>query len=213
MEKYTLTRLTGLESSLLRKEFESYKEEFAIRKIDLHKVTSEIVNLRARPEYSPEIQVLQLRKLDSDLFYVFSENIYTSNEFLDEFERFIRSNVIPIGAKDFDHVPEKYKHLFETPYAMIPVDMIRTGAAISYPDGLTMAATQDQFKGVDLSSTCTLKMLKPEVLFDKLEQIEKAGNFSVIIKKSNGSKDLETVAFEYRRGNEHKTVEHLVFRG
>lgn len=212
MEKYTLSRLTGLESSQLRTEFESYEEEFASRKIDLHKVTSEIVDLQARPEYSPEIRVFQLRKLDSDLVYVFSETIYTSNEFIDEFERFIRSNVISIGAKDFDHVPEKHKHLFETPYAVVQVDVVRTKAVITYPSGFTMAAIQDQFKGVDFNSSCTLKMLEPEVLFNKLEQIEKAGNFSVIIKKSNGSRDLETVAFEYRRGNEHKTVEHLVFR-
>lgn len=212
MEKYTLTRLTDLESSQLRTEFESYTEKFAIRQIDLHKVTSEIVNLQARPEYSPEIRVLQLRRLDSDLFYIFSETIYTSNEFVDEFERFIRSNVIPIGSKDFDHVPKEYKHLFETPYAMVPIDIDRTAAAISYPNGLTIAATQDRFKGVDFSSSCTLKMLEPEVLFGKLAQIEKAGNFSVVIKKSSGSKDLETIAFEYRRGNEHKTVEHLVFK-
>ncbi len=211
MEKYTFTRITGLESSKLRTEFESYTEEFAVRKIDLHKVTSEIVNLQARPEFSPEIQILQLRKLDSDLFYIFSETIYTSNEFVDEFGRFVRLNVIPIGAKDFDHVPEKYKHLFETPYAMVPIDIDRTVAAISYPNGLTMAATQDRFKGVDFNSSCTLKMLEPEVLFGKLAQIEKAGNFSVVIKKSSGAKDLETIAFEYRKGNEHKTVEHLVF--
>lgn len=213
MEKYTLTRIAGLESSRLRTAFESYPEEFASRKIDLHKVTSEIVDLQARPEYSPEIHVFQLRRLYSDLFYVFSETIYTSNEFLDEFERFVRSNVISVGAKDFDHVPEKYTHLFETPYMLVPTDVVRTTAAVSYPNGVCITAAQDKFKGVDFNSSCTLKMLEPKVLFDKLAQIEKAGNFSVVIKKSSGTKDLETLAFEYRRGNEHKTVEHLVFRG
>ncbi|MBI4981090.1 hypothetical protein HZC30_06055 [Candidatus Woesearchaeota archaeon] len=213
MGKYALTRITGLESSQLRTEFESYTEEFAARKIDLQKVTSEIVDLQTRPEYSPEIRMFQLRRLDSDLFYVFNETIYTSNEFVDELEQFIRSKVVPVRADKFEEVPKSYKHFFETPYTIVPVDVIKTSIKISNPDGSWLTAEQDTFEKVDFSSSCTLKMLEPGILFDKLEQIEKAGNFSVVIKKSNGAKDLETVAFEYRRGNEHKTIEHLVFRG
>lgn len=205
-KKCLFTLINNLEGSILRKDFESFKGKFATRSINLNKVTNKIVDLQERLEYTPYIGIFQLRSLGDNLFYVFDERIYTINEFLDEFEKFLRANVISVGADNFEDVPKEYKHFFVTPYTRVPVDMVRTKVSISYTSEDYKEITHDQFKGVDFNSSCILKLLEPEKLHDRLEQIERAGNFSVIIKKSKVGKGLKVISFEY------KTVEHIVFR-
>lgn len=213
-EKTLLTIINEPSSSILREEFESFNGKFGMRTIDLYKVTNEIVDLENRPEYCPNIHILQIKKLNEKWMYIFSERIYTNNQFLDNFEEFIRKNMVGIPAKDFDNVPEEYKHFFNTPYALVTCDINRTTLSISHPNGNYKSVAHDKFKGVDFDTPGTLRMLKPEILYNKLDEIEKKSIFSVKIEKSNTENlnDNKFICFEYRYGSEHKTVEHLVFR-
>ena len=198
-------------SSLLRKEFESFDGQLKLRDISLNKVTDEIADLENRPEYTPNIHILQIRELDEYWSYVFSEKIYTNNAFLDNFERFIRENMVGIPAEDFDNVPKGYLHFFKTPYSLITCDIDRTEVSVTYPNGDYKSIAHDKFRGVDFNSPCTLRMLEPKTLYDKLEDIEKGSVFAITIEKSH-VKNREFIGFEYRRGNKQVTVDHFVFR-
>lgn len=206
---YSLTSIENLRGSVLREFFESsenFQGEFTRRSIDLNKVTDKIVNLEQRPEFSPNIQIIQIREVTPILFYVFNEMIYTSNKFLDGLEEFLRANLVSVPARNFDEVPKEYKHFFNTPYSLVPIEI----TVPRYKNRIEKVI-YGQFKGVDFDSSCTLKMVEPETLNNRLEQIEKAGNFSVVIEKTRGIGDKEILFFEYRMGNEHQTVNHLVF--
>lgn len=211
-EQTLLTIINEPMSSLLRKEFESFNGKFSMRSIDLKKVTDKIVDLENRPEFTPNISLFQTKILNKNEYYIFSERIFTNNKFLDNFEKFIRDNMINIPAKDFDNVPKEYLHLFNTPYSLVTCDINRTTVSVSYPNGDYRSIAQDKFKGVDFDTPCTLRMLKPETLYAKLKEIEKESIFSVKIGKSDAKDREEFVCFEYRNGNEHVTVEHFVFR-
>jgi len=212
-ENYYLESVEGLKGSQLRQEFESITGRFKTREISIDRVTPEIKDLSERPGYCPVITVFQIKEIESELFWVYAEYIYTSNAVLDAFEKFLRENMVSVSAKGFEDIPEECSRLFKTPFTQIPVDIARTTAVVSLPGKEKIAITQDRFKGVDFDSSCTLEMIIPEVLFNKLEEIEKAGNFTVTIEKVRGGTKTELVrAFEYRHGNENVTVRHFVFR-
>ena len=214
---YCLEVIEGLKSSQLRKEFESISGRFKSREIRIDRVTPDIKDLSERPGYCPVISILQIKEIDPGLFWVYSEFIYTSNAVLDAFEKFLREKMVSVSAKGFEDIPEECSRLFTTPFTQIPVDIIRKTAVVSLPGKGKIAITQDRLKGVDFDSSCTLEMITSEVLFNKLEKIEKAGNFTVVIKRVRGGTETELAtelvkAFEYRHGNENVTVNHLIFR-
>jgi len=217
---YRLEVIAGLKSSQLRKEFESTPGKFKTREIGIDRVTSEIRDLSERPGYCPVIRIFQIKEVESKLFWVYAECIYTSNTVLNAFEKFLRENMVSVSAKGFEDVPEECSRLFKTPFTQIPVDIARRTAVVSLPGKEKIVIAQDRLKGVDFDSSCTLEMITPEVLFNKLEEIEKAGNFTVVIEKVRGGIKTESGgiktelirAFEYRHGNENVTVRHFVFR-
>ena len=190
--EYCLEIIEGLKSSQLRKEFELIPGRFKNREFKIERVTPDIKNLSERPGYCPLISVIQIKEIEAELFWVYYEYIYTSNAVLDAFEKFSRENMVSVQAKDFEDVPEECSRLFVTPFTKIPVDIPR---------------------GVDFSSSCTLEMITAEVLFNKLGEIEKAGNFTAVIERVRGGTITELVkALECRHGNENVTVNHLIFR-
>lgn len=211
-EKTLLTIINEPKNSILRKEFETFDGEFYLREINLNKITDEIVDLENRPEYCPNIFIIQIKKLNEDQGYIFSESICTNNKFLDNFEKFIRENMVNIPSKNFDEVPKEYRHLFDTPYSLVTCDVDKTTVSISYPNGDYKSIAHDKFKGVDFSTPCTLRMLKPEIIYNKLDEIEKRSNFAITIEKINPKIKFEFMCFEYRRGNDYKTVDHFIFR-
>lgn len=186
-----------------------------MRDISIERVTFEIVDLQERPAWCPHITIFQIKEIDpeSKLAWTYNEVVFTSNVFLDGFEKFLRENMIATPAKGFEDTPDEYLHYFKTPFSLVPVDIERTSVNVSYPGNGNepKGVSQDKFKGVDFKSSCTLKMIDPEILYNKLAEIEKAGNFSAVIEKRRG-KNRVVEAFEYRRGHEYQTIDHFVFK-
>ncbi len=216
-QSYSLQTVEDLKSSYLRQEFESFEGKLVMRDVNIERVTSEIVDLQERPAWCPHIMIFQIKEIDpeSKLAWMYSEIIFTSNVFLDGFEKFLRENIIAVPAKGFEDTPDEYLHYFKTPFSLVPVDIERTSVSVSYPGNgkEPKEISQNKFKGVDFKSSCTLRMINPEVLYNRLGEIERAGNFSVVIKKLVAGLNVESVeAFEYRQGHEYKTVDHFVFR-
>ena len=217
-QNYSLQTIEDLKSSQLRQEFESFEGKLVMRDVSIERVTSKIVDLQERPSWCPHIMIFQIKEIDPELklFWMYSEILFTSNVFVDGFEKFLREDMIAAPAKGFEDTPDEYLHYFKTPFSLVPVDIERTSVNVSYPGNGNEPKeiiSQDKFKGVDFRSSCTLKMINPEILFNKLTEIEKAGNFSVVIKKVCGGTKVESVeAFEYRRGHEYKTIDHFVFK-
>jgi len=54
-------------------------------------------------------------------------------------------------------------------------------------------------------------MIAPEILYNKMDEIEKSTTFSAYIIKTQKLKDDEYIAFEKRYGNEHVTRVHILF--
>lgn len=182
--RYSLSIASTSESSALRKEFEHLEGKFGLRDISIHNVTDRIKNLEKRPEYTPKITISQVKKPNEQFFYGYAEVIYTSNEFLVEFEKFLRSYQIPVEAEKFEDVPDEYRNFFQMPFTEIPVNVQRTELNIKYPNEEPRNLIRfDKFAGVDFSSHCTLKMLPPEELYKKLDKIENASDFSAHIER------------------------------
>lgn len=220
---YSLQVIDGLVGSQLREDFELVDGRLTTRCVDIQQVTSAIVDLQERPSWCPSISIFQIKHTipESESVWVCSEIIFTNNVFLAEFERFLRENMVEVPAKGFEDVPDEYLHYFKTPFALIPVDITKTNNIISPEGGNTYLGgtrkpinCQYKFEGVDFKSSATLRMIHPGILYNKLAEIEKVGQFKVVIKKMLKEKtNLESVeAFEYRRGSENVTVNHFVFR-
>lgn len=212
-DSYSIERIEGLSSSKLRQEFELFEGKLKGRQIDIERVTSEIKDLQERPEYCPKFRVFQYKEIEDDVAWVYSEVIFTSNRFLDSLEKFLRRKLVSIPAKGFDDAPDEYLHFFRTQFDLIPVDISRTTVSLSRSPNHRIEISRDKFKGVDFASSCTLKMIEPKVIHKKLGEIERMSNFTVTIKKvQSGTKTEFVEVFEFRRGNEYKTVDHFVFR-
>ncbi len=201
--EYNLTVINGLECSVLRKEFENFEGELAARNVSIDRITGAIADLEKRPEYTPQIRILQLRSIDSGLFYVFDERIYTNNQFLEIFEVFLRTISIPVEAVNFEDVPEQYKQYFRTDYTAIPAIAIAGEAGRN---------DIPQILSINYNESCTLKMIEPSRLYEKLEQVEKEANFWATIKKTDAQGYEEVISSEQRKGNKNVTIEHLIFR-
>lgn len=200
---YNLTVINGLEGSVLRKEFENFEGGLAARNVSIDKITGTIADLEKRPEYTPQIRIFQLRRMDSGLFYVFDERVYTNNQFLEIFEAFLRTISISVEAVNFEDVPEQYKQYFRTDYAAIPAIVI---------DGEAGSNNLPQILIINHNEACTLKMIEPSRLYEKLEQVEKEANFWATIKKTYAQGHEEVISSEQRKGNKNVTIEHLIFR-
>ena len=196
-QDYSLQIMEGLNSSQLRQDFESFDGKLVMRDVNIERVTSDIVDLQERPTWCPYIMIFQIKEIDheSELVWVYSEIIFTSNVFVDGFEKFLRENMGTVPAKGFEDTPDEYLHYFNTPFALVPVDIEGMNNIVSRSGGTTyLGGTsreidhQDKFKGVDFKSSSTLRMISPEVLYNKLAEIEKAGQFKVVIKKMLGTK-------------------------
>jgi len=198
-------------SSSLRGKFESLDGIFEGRNIRINKVSNNIFNLEDRPEYYPSIILFQLKRINENSTYLFSEEVYTSNEFLSSFENFLRSNVEDIQAENFEDVPKGYIHYYQTDYTLVQCDIKRTAVYPIPLKGKLFKIEHDEFKGIDYDSSCILRMIAPEILYNKMDEIEKSTTFSAYIIKTQKLKDDEYIAFEKRYGNEHVTRVHILF--
>tara|TARA_Y100000310_G_scaffold124700_1_gene123377 strand:- start:5049 stop:5723 length:675 start_codon:yes stop_codon:yes gene_type:complete len=211
-EKYKLTQYKEARSSKAREIFDALPGKYSMRSINLSKVDEgQITNLEQRPSYCPEITLFQIKKTESNHAFVFSEVIPTTNGYIAGFENYVRAHLVSVEAEDFEEVPEGALHLFETPYTLIPTDVTRHQLKL----GSQVIQEIDQIKGVDFSSHCTLKMIQSEVLYDKLNETERTGNYKITIEEDTNfgvnESSNKMIVFESRKGNEHVTVNHLLY--
>ena len=180
LEQYSENR-----ASDLRQKIEGLNGKFLIRKIGLDYVTSTTVDLHLRPDYSPRITIFQIKELEDGNKLTFHEIIFTSNEFLAEFQKFLREKMEDVEPIENESPPVSHQEYFDlSGFSLISSDSSR------------------------LSNTViALRMIEPGSVAERLSGIEEKGVFTAVIKEFEGG----VVALEYRLGNEFNTVDHILF--
>lgn len=198
---------------ILRSEFDSLEGEISMRKIGVEKTDKDIKDLQERSEYHPHINVFQIKEVKNSNYLVFSEIIYANNPFLDQFESLLRRLTEPIQAEGFEGTPEKYKHYFGTEFTRIPGKGREVGVLMHLPGKLPkLLKRQEIIQGIDYSSSCTLKIIEPSLLYERLKGIENKGNFSATIQFFSNPSNYLLKSLEHKLGNEHMTICHYVLR-
>ncbi len=199
-----------------RNHFENVEGTLVLRRINLCRVPPDAFNLHERPEYTPLIHIFQLKRLqDNPLFQFvqFSQKYFVHNDFLATLERFLRQNVTEVSTPDMDKVPEEFLHYYNTDFALVTCDYERITAhkrisEVGDTEVLQPLASATRFKGVDFKAGATLRMLEPNLLEKKLQEIEeKAAYYISIAKVKDVIEHRELLYYEHKEAWDHFVIE------
>lgn len=201
-QETSFENITENKDSILRQELEMMSGEFISREISVDYVTEKAMDIHERPEFTPRLSMLQMKALGREEIIFFNEIIFTSNDFLTEVERKLRTGSDDVKAENIESVPKEFKNHFKLSGAeLITVET----------DPL---ADLDDFRGIDYSEPTTFRVVRPSVVSNMFSEIEKKGRFTVVMKRVNlpNIDNQKLVAFEYRNGSEYTTIDHFIFR-
>ena len=203
-----LSNTEKIDSCILRKYFDGLGGEFTQKSINFVNLEG-IVDIEKRPEYSQTVFLNKFKKLADNVHYAFLETINTNKEFLNSFKGFLRANAEEVEAENFEEIPKSHRTWYSTPFSPVPVDTYETGIMLQNPgESPRLISHKEVFKGVDYSRNMTLRMIKPETIDEKINNIEKETNFSALILHIVSSREtLE--ALETKMGKIHYGVTRI----
>jgi hypothetical protein len=176
-------------------------------------VEKDIVNIEKRPEFTPVIYIQKSKQLSESEYRVFSEKIYTNNPFIRNFKSFLRASSKEVKAEGFEETPEKYKDWYGTSLPLVPVNVREIGAIMKEHGELPkMIAHKEIITGIDFEDSLTLRMVKSQIIEERLKEIEGESNFSAEIVyldskiKGDFEDQIEIEAIEDKKGGSHYGV-------
>ena len=203
---------TSEEYCCLREYFEKLDGEPIVKEVTPELLVGRgIVDIEERPSYTSFLRVFKGRKLSENERYVFAENIYTNDPFLERFKSFLRASAEEVEAENFEDIPLGYgKDWYNTSHG-VPVVMHEARAVLHVPGKMPkLLKHKETFRGVDFSRKCTLRLVKAETINERLREIERKSNFSAMIlyinKVSEEKLEEELKALEGKMGIIHYAV-------
>ena len=213
MKGFRLLDTKSKEYCFLREYFETLDKgsiEKTIR--DLNIISDrKIDDLEKLPEFTPYLDVFNVRQLDEKECYVLNERIYTNDPFLKRFRSFLRASAEEVEAEGFEDVPKGYEAWYKTPYTLVPVDIQEAGVVLHEPGKIPKLLNHKRvFRGVDYERRSTLRMVKAKTIEERLKEIEKVSDFSAMIVYTGPDYEKkfeeELEAFEVKQGKIHFAV-------
>lgn len=195
--------------------FDSLEGTLITRRIDLNQVDpSRIVGLEKRPEYSPSIGIFQYKE-EGERVFIYSQQIFVSDVFLNSLEKFLRENAVDIpGGPDGRYCHPNLVHYYDTPYTLLVCDISRFDFTKSSPVSkfkvIENLGSTEIFRGVDFKAGSTLRMIEPNKMEKKLREIEKDAAYMVsvdtLLDKQHISGPSSLLFYE------HKDKGHFILR-
>jgi hypothetical protein len=143
--------------------------------------------------------------------WIYVETVFINKIVFSELKKFLKDKIKSIPAKGFSNVPDGYRHYFQTENTLFPI--LVEEIIVEVPNigngGSSSQKTITREK-VDFDSPCILQMVRPNELFNKIDELEENFDFDSQIAKPKFTNDtmVQMKSFEIK-----KNSKHIIFRG